>query len=84
MVTCTAMTNFGSIDYVVNSAGIFSAKPFNEYTADEFHRFVSTNLEGFISITQFGVKQILAQGTGGGVTTITAALADNPIAGSPA
>jgi NAD(P)-dependent dehydrogenase (short-subunit alcohol dehydrogenase family) len=30
------------------------------------------------------VKQMLAQGTGGSVTTITAALADNPAAGHPA
>jgi NAD(P)-dependent dehydrogenase (short-subunit alcohol dehydrogenase family) len=83
-VTQTAMSKFGSIDHVVNSAGIFSVKPFTEYTADEFHQFVSTNLGGFIFITQFAVKQMLAQGSGGSVTTITAALADNPIAGDPA
>ena len=83
-VTRTAMATFGSIDHVVNSAGIFSAKPFTEYTAAEFHQFVSTNLDGFIFITQLAVRQMLAQGTGGSVTTITAALADNPIAGSPA
>jgi NAD(P)-dependent dehydrogenase (short-subunit alcohol dehydrogenase family) len=79
-----AMTNFGSIDHVVNSAGIFFVKPFTEYTADEFDRFVSTNLKGFIFITQLAVKQMLAQGMGGSVTTITAALADNPVAGHPA
>jgi NAD(P)-dependent dehydrogenase (short-subunit alcohol dehydrogenase family) len=83
-VTQTAIARFGSIDHVVNSAGIFSVKPFTDYTVDEFHRFVSTNLEGFIFITQLAVKQILSQGTGGSVTTITAALADNPVAGSPA
>jgi len=83
-VTQTAMTNFGSIDHVVNCAGIFWAKPFTEYTAEEFHQFVSTNLDGFVFITQLAVRQMLAQGTGGSVTTITAALADNPIAGHPA
>ena len=83
-VTRTAMTNFGTIDHVVNCAGIFSAKPFTEYTAAEFHQFMSTNLNGFIFITQLAVKQMLAQRAGGSVTTITAALADNPIAGSPA
>ena len=35
-------------------------------------------------MTQLAVKQMLKQGTGGSVTTITAALADNPIAGVPA
>jgi NAD(P)-dependent dehydrogenase (short-subunit alcohol dehydrogenase family) len=79
-----ATSKFGSIDHLVNNAGIFQAKPFTDYTADEFRKFVSINLEGFIFITQLAVKQMLAQGHGGSVTTITAALADNPIAGIPA
>ena len=83
-VVQTAISKFGSIDHVINNAGIFAVKPFTDYTADDFHRFVSTNLGGFIFITQLAVKQILSQGTGGSVTTITASLADNPIAGSPA
>jgi NAD(P)-dependent dehydrogenase (short-subunit alcohol dehydrogenase family) len=83
-VAQTAIAKFGSIDHVVNNAGIFAAKPFTDYTADDFHDFVSTNLEGFIYITQFAVRQMLSQGTGGSVTSITAALADNPIAGIPA
>jgi NAD(P)-dependent dehydrogenase (short-subunit alcohol dehydrogenase family) len=80
----TAIEKFGSIDHVVSSAGIFSSKPFTDYTADEFRAFVSTNLEGFIFITQLAVKQMLAQGTGGSVTCITASLTANPIAGVPA
>src|ERR1700761_7802121 len=77
----TAIEKFGSIDNVVSSAGIFSVKPFTDYTVEEFRRFVSTNLEGFIFVTQLAVKQMLAQGTGGSVTCITAALTANPIAG---
>jgi NAD(P)-dependent dehydrogenase (short-subunit alcohol dehydrogenase family) len=80
----TAIEKFGSIDHVVCNAGIFSVKPFTDYTADEFRSFVSTNLEGFIFIAQLAVKQMLAQGTGGSVTCITASLAANPIAGVPA
>jgi NAD(P)-dependent dehydrogenase (short-subunit alcohol dehydrogenase family) len=80
-VAQTALAKFGSIDHVVNNAGIFSTKPFTDYTAEEFRGFVSTNLEGFIFITQRAVKQMLVQGTGGSVTTITASLAKNPIAG---
>jgi NAD(P)-dependent dehydrogenase (short-subunit alcohol dehydrogenase family) len=83
-VAQTAMAKFGSIDHVVNNAGIFSVKPFTEYTAEEFHSFVSINLEGFIFVTQLAVKQMLSQGRGGSVTSITAALADNPIEGVPA
>jgi NAD(P)-dependent dehydrogenase (short-subunit alcohol dehydrogenase family) len=80
-VAQTAMAKFGSIDHVVNNAGIFSAKPFTDYTAEEFRGFVSTNLEGFIFITQRAIKQMLTQGTGGSVTTITSSLTENPIAG---
>jgi len=83
-VAQTAISKFGSIDHVVNNAGIFIAKPFTDYTANDFDALASTNLKGFIFITQLAVKQILAQGTGGSVTSITASLAENPIAGVPA
>ena len=83
LVAETAVSRFGSIDHLVNNAGLFSARPFTDYTIEDFRRFVSTNLEGFIFMTQQAVKQMLAQGSGGSVTTITAALADNPIAGVP-
>jgi NAD(P)-dependent dehydrogenase (short-subunit alcohol dehydrogenase family) len=82
-VAKSAVAHFGSIDHVVNNAGIFAAKPFTNYTAEDFRRFVSTNLEGFIFITQCAVKQILSQGTGGSVTSITSSLVENPIAGVP-
>ncbi len=62
----------------VNNAGIFLVKPFTDYTVDEFRSLVSTNLEGFIFITQLAVKQMLSQGTGGSVTSITASLAQTP------
>ncbi|MGB6868862.1 MAG: SDR family oxidoreductase, partial [Acidobacteriaceae bacterium] len=80
----TAVNRFGSIDHVVNNAGIFAARPFVDYTIEEFRRFTSINLEGFIFMTQQAVKHMLARGSGGSVTTITAALADNPITGVPA
>jgi len=83
-IATTAISSFGSIDHVINNAGIFAAKPFTAYTAEDFRRFTSTNLAGFIFITQRAVKQMLEQGEGGSITTITAALADNPIAGIPA
>ena len=83
-VAAAAINTFGTIDHVVNVAGIFYTKPFTDYTAEDFHSFVSTNLEGFLFITQLAVKQMLAQGAGGSVTTITAALADNPMVGAPA
>ena len=80
----TALSRFRSIHVVVNNAGIFFTKPFTDYTAEDFRSLVSTNLEGFLYITQLAVKQMLAQGAGGSIVTITAALARNPIRGVPA
>lgn len=77
----TAVRKFGSIDALVNNAGIFFTKPFTDYTAEDFEDLSSTNLEGFLYVTQGAVKQMLAQKSGGSVVSITAALADNPIAG---
>jgi NAD(P)-dependent dehydrogenase (short-subunit alcohol dehydrogenase family) len=83
-VAALAVERFGSIDAVVANAGIFIVKPFTEYTADDFQALVATNLLGFIYVTQLAVKQMQAQKTGGSIVSITAALADNPIAGIPA
>ena len=80
----TALSRFKSIDVLVNNAGIFFTKPFTDYTAEDFKSLVSTNVEGFLYVTQLAVKQILAQKTGGSIITITAALARNPIRGVPA
>jgi NAD(P)-dependent dehydrogenase (short-subunit alcohol dehydrogenase family) len=79
-----AIERFGSIAAVVANAGIFLVKPFTEYTADDFRALVSTNLAGFIYITQLAVKRMQAQKSGGSIVSISAALADNPIAGEPA
>ena len=82
-VADVAIQQFGSIDVVVNNAGIFSAKPFTDYSVDDFRALVSTNLEGFIHITQLAVTQMLAQQSGGSVVSITSSLVDNPIVGLP-
>jgi len=75
-----AIKNFGSIDVLVSNAGIFFTKPFTEFSTADFNALVSTNLLGFLYITQLAVKQMLKQKSGS-VVSITAALADQPILG---
>src|SRR3989440_6038601 len=80
-VVKTALSRFKSIDALVNNAGIFFTKPFTDYTVEDFKSLISTNVEGFLYVTQLSIKQMLAQKTGGSIVTITAALARNPIRG---
>jgi NAD(P)-dependent dehydrogenase (short-subunit alcohol dehydrogenase family) len=76
-----ATSKFRSIDALVNNAGIFFSKSFTDYTAEDFKAFASTNLEGFIYISQLTIKQMLAQKSGGSIVTITTTMAQHPIAG---
>jgi len=76
-----AVGKFGSIDALVNNAGIFFVKPFTNYTAQDFRTLASTNLEGFIYITQLAIKQMLVQKSGGSIVSITTTMAEHPIAG---
>jgi NAD(P)-dependent dehydrogenase (short-subunit alcohol dehydrogenase family) len=75
-----AINNFGTVDLLVNNAGIFLTRPFTDFTLEDFNALVSTNLLGFFYITQQTVKEMLKQKSGC-VVSITAALADRPIAG---
>jgi NAD(P)-dependent dehydrogenase (short-subunit alcohol dehydrogenase family) len=79
-IVATAVKRFGSVDALVNNAGIFFAKPFTEYTPEDFRALSSTNLDGFIHTTQLVVKQMLVQNTGGSLVSITASIADHPLA----
>lgn len=77
-----AMSRFGRIDTLVNNAGIFIAKPFTEYTAEDFASKIATNLAGFFHITQRGAAEMLKQGSGH-IVSITTSLVDNPTARVP-
>jgi NAD(P)-dependent dehydrogenase (short-subunit alcohol dehydrogenase family) len=76
----TAVQRFGSIDGLVNNAGVFIAKPFVDYSSEDFRKLSTTNLDGFIYITQLTARRMLAQKSGGSIVNITASLADHPLA----
>jgi NAD(P)-dependent dehydrogenase (short-subunit alcohol dehydrogenase family) len=75
-----AISRFGTVDVLVNNAGIFLTKPFTEFTIGDFDALIAINLHGFFYVTQRVVQEMLKQKSGC-VVSITAALADRPIAG---
>src|SRR5215467_3274061 len=48
----TAVSRFGRIEVLINNAGVFMAKPFTEYTTEDFNTLVSTTLAGFLYVSQ--------------------------------
>jgi NAD(P)-dependent dehydrogenase (short-subunit alcohol dehydrogenase family) len=76
-----AESKFGSIDALVNNAGIFFVKPFTDYTVDELRALMSVNIEGFFFVSQLVIKRMLAQKSGGSIVNITTTMVDHPIAG---
>ncbi|RKH13601.1 SDR family oxidoreductase [Corallococcus sp. CA053C] len=77
-----AMARFGRIDTLVNNAGIFIARPFTDYTADDFTAMIKTNLGGFFHLTQRALVQMVKQGSGH-IVSITTPFVNQAIAGVP-
>ncbi|MEU1595520.1 SDR family oxidoreductase [Streptomyces sp. NPDC005708] len=81
-VIAAGLERFGRIDTLVNNAGIFVAKPFTEYTQEDYDAVIGINLSGFFRITQLAVEQMVRQG-GGHVVQITTSLVDHALSAVP-
>jgi NAD(P)-dependent dehydrogenase (short-subunit alcohol dehydrogenase family) len=82
VVDC-ALTRFGRIDTLINDAGIFIGKPFDEYTVDDLAAMVSVNVTGFFHITQRAIAQMKRQRTGH-VVNVSTSLVEHARSASPA
>jgi NAD(P)-dependent dehydrogenase (short-subunit alcohol dehydrogenase family) len=80
-VAAAAIEQFGGIDTLVNNAGIFFTKPFTDYTTEDVRQLISTNLYGFVYLSQLAIKQMQKQKKGGSIVSITTSMVDHPIAG---
>ncbi|WP_343487140.1 SDR family oxidoreductase [Allomuricauda sp. d1] len=78
-----ALEKFGSIDILINNAGVFQPKPFLEVAEDDLDLFWNVNLKGTFFTTQAAVPQMIKQNSGA-VINIGTVLVDHAIAGFPA
>ena len=77
-----AIARFGRVDTLINNAGIFIAKPFTQYTAEDYAAVMNVNIDGFFHITQLAIAE-MEKNRSGHVLQITTSLVDHPISGVP-
>jgi len=77
-----ALKHFNRIDLLVNNAGIYMPKPFTEYTPEDFETMIGTNVAGYFFVTQQVVAQMRKQKSGH-IVSISAIVAEQPLAGAP-
>ena len=75
-IVAEGLQRFGRIDTLVNNAGIFIAKPFTQYTEDDFAAKIATNVAGFFHVTRAAVEAMERNGSGH-VVSITTSLVDH-------
>jgi len=67
---------FGSLDVLVNNAGVYQFAPLEEVTEDEFHRQFNTNVLGLLLATKEAMKHFGADG--GSVINISSMASMSP------
>ena len=79
-----ALNRFGRIDTLVNDAGVFIAKPFTDYTDEDYDTVSGVNLRGFFDISRSAIAAMLAHGDGGHLVNVSTSLVDHADSRVPA
>ena len=78
----SAIDRFGSIDVLVNNAGLFGVKPFLETTSDDLDKFYNANLRGTFFTTQAVVPHMI-NAKSGSIVSIGTVLVNHGMATAP-
>lgn len=81
-IVSQALDRFGRIDTLINNAGVFIAKPFTDYTDEDYGAVLAVNLNGFFHLTQRVVREMVKQGSGH-IVQITTSLVDHASSSVP-
>jgi NADP-dependent 3-hydroxy acid dehydrogenase YdfG len=71
---------YGTIDVLVNSAGVGLIKPLDTTTDTEIETLLDTNTKGTILVTQAALRPIIAAGKGGHIVNLAGILGKAPMA----
>lgn len=72
----------GRLDVLVNSAGVFGMGKIIDLTAADFDRIFAVNTRGALLMIQGAVRQMLAQGGGGSIVTVSSDSGRRPTPGA--
>lgn len=82
-LVATAIKHFGSVDVLINNAGVFAPKSFLEVEEADLDKYYSVNLKGTFFASQAAVAEMLKRGTGA-ILNIGTVLVQHAIGGFPA
>lgn len=73
-----AVNNFGSLNILVNNAGIYPSIPLSEMELGDFEKVLAVNLKGAFLCTKYSAEQMIRQNSGGKIINITSIDALHP------
>jgi len=71
---------FGTVDILINSAGVGLIKPLDATTPEEIDRLLDTNVKGTMLVTQAALRAMIAGGRGGHIVNLAGILGRAPMA----